>query len=244
MSTRSNIGIKNKDGSIHCIYCHFDGYLEHNGLILERYYKDQNKVKNLINLGDISSLGLNVYPDPEYEHTFDNRQKYVTVAYSRDRGEDKRIKKFDDMHDYMISFKNTWYDYAYLYDEENKEWLYSTIHLDYSIEDNFKSLKHKLNELNLLPKISKELDTILKNQVELSKKLFKDEYQICYESEEDCYNNYYELFKTPKGIENQIEILSDYRKDMLNSNLDKKLFKEIDNEINLLHNYLIKEKEL
>ena len=34
MSTRSSIGIKRKDGTIECIYCHSDGYLEYNGKLI------------------------------------------------------------------------------------------------------------------------------------------------------------------------------------------------------------------
>mgnify|MGYP003704491571 CR=1 FL=1 len=35
MSTRSNIGILNQDGTVDYIYCHFDGYVEHNMTLTE-----------------------------------------------------------------------------------------------------------------------------------------------------------------------------------------------------------------
>ena len=38
MSTRSRIAIKQNDGTYKSIYCHSDGYLEHNGYILYNYY--------------------------------------------------------------------------------------------------------------------------------------------------------------------------------------------------------------
>ena len=58
MSTRSSIAIKNEDGSIDAIYCHNDGYLTNNGAILYKNYQDPAKVQQLINLGSISSLGI------------------------------------------------------------------------------------------------------------------------------------------------------------------------------------------
>ena len=58
MSTRSNIGILNEDGTVNYIYCHFDGYLEHNGDILNEHYTTESKVRMLIGLGDLSMLGV------------------------------------------------------------------------------------------------------------------------------------------------------------------------------------------
>lgn len=72
MSTRSRIAIENQDGTVQSIYCHFDGYLEGVGKRLFNHY-DKEKLKSLIELGDISVLG---------ESTID------TIAYCRDRGED------------------------------------------------------------------------------------------------------------------------------------------------------------
>ena len=60
MSTRSNISIKRKNGTYDKIYCHSDGYLEYNGRILDTFYKDEQKINNLINLGDISVLGFSL----------------------------------------------------------------------------------------------------------------------------------------------------------------------------------------
>ena len=45
MSTRSNIGILNKDGTIESIYCHLDGYPEGVGLELYNQYNNKNKLK-------------------------------------------------------------------------------------------------------------------------------------------------------------------------------------------------------
>jgi hypothetical protein len=94
------------------VYCHWDGYLEHNGAILQEHY-DSAKANNLVAMGDMSSLGtvigeahpfsqfvsdtdeFKALPKAEqerikaetealYEHARD--QGYCTF-YNRDRGE-------------------------------------------------------------------------------------------------------------------------------------------------------------
>ena len=55
MSTRSSIAIKTADG-IKSIYCHWDGYVDHNGRILKEHYQSPAKIAELIALGDLSSL--------------------------------------------------------------------------------------------------------------------------------------------------------------------------------------------
>lgn len=87
MSTRSAIIHKTASGYAG-IYCHFDGYLEHNGQILHDHYQSQEKVAELIALGDISILEAKVAPDPKLPHRFDGqKQNGVVLAYHRDRGE-------------------------------------------------------------------------------------------------------------------------------------------------------------
>jgi len=85
MATRSRIGIELEDGTVKSIYCHWDGYPEHNGKILNEHYLDRTKVLELIELGNISTLGANVTTTEL--HDFNNPQPDVTVAYHRDRGE-------------------------------------------------------------------------------------------------------------------------------------------------------------
>jgi hypothetical protein len=73
MATRSRIAIENQDGSVISIYCHWDGHIETNGVILNNNYNTKDKVEALIELGNLSSL---------------NKTLETTVAYARDRGED------------------------------------------------------------------------------------------------------------------------------------------------------------
>ena len=49
MGTRSSIAIKTEDG-IKAIYCHWDGYVDHNGKILKEFYNTEvSKIKSQLN---------------------------------------------------------------------------------------------------------------------------------------------------------------------------------------------------
>ena len=56
MGTRSRIGYELSDHSVVSVYCHWDGYPEHNGKQLVEYYQNRNDVKELIDGGSMSSL--------------------------------------------------------------------------------------------------------------------------------------------------------------------------------------------
>lgn len=87
MGTRSTISMLNKEGEVLSAYCHWDGYLSHNGKILQEHYSSAQKVKELLSFGQISSLGEAVSPSNGVKHSFDERVEGVTVFYGRDRGE-------------------------------------------------------------------------------------------------------------------------------------------------------------
>jgi hypothetical protein len=69
------------DGSILAVYCHWDGYPSHNGKILNAHYTERSKVQELMDLGDLSSLG----PEIGEKHNFDAPPKGQCNAYGRDR---------------------------------------------------------------------------------------------------------------------------------------------------------------
>lgn len=83
MGTRSRIGVMHGN-KLKSVYCHWDGYLDHNGRILLEHY-DSAKANQLVSLGDISSLAPSL--DKPEGHSFDNRADGYTVFYGRDRGE-------------------------------------------------------------------------------------------------------------------------------------------------------------
>jgi len=105
MSTRSRIAIEKQDGTVESIYCHFDGYLSNNGEILQNHYSTKEKMKKLIELGDISSLG----DTPE-----------ETVAYHRDRGEDLNITSYPDVATLFDNGYNSSVEYVYCLTKENR----------------------------------------------------------------------------------------------------------------------------
>jgi hypothetical protein len=111
MGTRSRIAIKTPEGKYRSIYCHWDGYLSHNGKILLENYQDVDKINRLIDLGDISSLNEEV--EPTEAHSYDKPQKGVVIAYGRDRGEtDVEFRTHDTLEDIKKHFE----EYNYVWD--------------------------------------------------------------------------------------------------------------------------------
>ncbi len=124
MSTRSHIGIRNEDGSLDVIYCHWDGYLSHNGKLLFHHYQNPEKVRELVSLGDISSLNIHVKPT-ESTHSYATPQKDVVVAYGRDRHEDGvDTRHFESMDAYLATLKeeSVFIEFVYLYDVVERKW--------------------------------------------------------------------------------------------------------------------------
>ena len=127
MSTRSNIGIINKDSSMDVIYCHWDGYPCHNGALLLHHYKEEDKVRRLMQLGDISSLAEKLEPDPGQEHTFEKPADGVVVAYGRERGDkDAHARHYESVDAYRkeLQSSNTWIEFVYLYSVAGRQWLW------------------------------------------------------------------------------------------------------------------------
>jgi hypothetical protein len=122
MATRSRIGIeltdKNGERIVKSIYCHWDGYPEGVGKTLMEHYQDRDKVEKLIKLGAISFLEASI--EKPAGHTFDTPVKGHTVAYHRDRGEEKVPARVDaGVADF---FRKDFEQYGYILTEEG-EWL-------------------------------------------------------------------------------------------------------------------------
>ena len=121
MATRSTIALEFADDTVQQVYCHWDGYLENNGSILFKHYSDAYKLRDLIDLGDVSSLGTDVgikhdfsrldtpLPADEYERLYG----HMTTFYGRDRGEENTgAKPFVNFEDYVENFVHE--EYAYI----------------------------------------------------------------------------------------------------------------------------------
>jgi len=135
------IAIENPNSkSVKAVYCHWDGYLEHNGSILNKHYSASPKVNNLIALGDLSSLrpeigdkhlfsSLEIKDKAEreaYEKTVEN----MCTFYTRDRGEDAPYKFFPTIKEALGYYDGSWCEYFYLFkydaDMETGKWFYRT----------------------------------------------------------------------------------------------------------------------
>ena len=98
MATRSTIAMEFADGTVQQIYCHWDGYLEHNGKILFNHYVDPYKTRELIDMGGISSLCNTI-------------EETKQGAYHFWRGEELRVEKFNDFQDYLAHHQYEEYEY-------------------------------------------------------------------------------------------------------------------------------------
>lgn len=114
MATRSNIGYTLPNGKIRFVYCHWDGYPEYNGHILQHNYQQARKIAQLVELGDMSILGEEIGVKVDFDDR--DAQKGQCLYYGRDRGETGvEPKETDNVQDF---FQN---DYAYLWN--GTEWI-------------------------------------------------------------------------------------------------------------------------
>lgn len=136
MATRSGIGIENPNtGVIKAVYCHWDGYLDHNGRILNEHYAASPKVNNLIALGDISSLRAEI----GVKHAFSqldlceaDREEYEAqhgnscTFYGRDREETNvSYKRFETRKDFVNGIDGEYfYLFVYEADQQSGKWFY------------------------------------------------------------------------------------------------------------------------
>jgi hypothetical protein len=97
MGTRSTIALEFADGSVSQVYCHWDGYLENNGMILNTFYMDPFKVQKLLDLGDFSSLQETV-------------EETAEGAYAR-RGEELNVRRYQNSDEYFDCCQQEEYDY-------------------------------------------------------------------------------------------------------------------------------------
>ena len=120
MATRSTIALEFADGTIGQVYCHWDGYLAHNGKILFENYSNPFVLRDLIDLGSLSSLRPTIgtkHPFSMFEANmtqdeYANLYRDMTTFYGRDRGEtDVEAKYFKDFEDFKANCQQEEYDY-------------------------------------------------------------------------------------------------------------------------------------
>lgn len=120
MATRSTIALEFADGTIGQVYAHWDGYLSGNGKTLFENYSNPFILRDLIDLGSISSLGNTIGTQHPFSHydtelslvQFNNLYDNMTTFYGRDRGEtNTEAKYFKDFADYKANCQQEEYDY-------------------------------------------------------------------------------------------------------------------------------------
>jgi hypothetical protein len=120
MATRSTIALEFADGTIGQVYCHWDGYLSNNGKLLQEYYSNPFILRDLIDLGSLSSLRPQIgtkHPFSMFEANmtqdeFYNLYRDMCTFYGRDRGESESdATYFKDFADYEASGQAEEYDY-------------------------------------------------------------------------------------------------------------------------------------
>ena len=115
MSTRSNIAIAINSKDARIIYCHFDGYQTGVGRVLKLYYSNKEKVEQLINMGDMSSIDKFIGT----KHDFDNCPDGECNFYGRDRGEDNTDAWTSAINH---SWQGSGCDYDYLFKPDAGVW--------------------------------------------------------------------------------------------------------------------------
>ena len=179
MATRSMISIHQNDGKIRSVYCHWDGYFEHNGVILYNFYNTPEKVKELISYGDISSLGTEIGKKHDFGKLY-----YGCTFYHRDRGEDLDIREMDITSNINPYVQLDEEEYNYIFVEKTGKWI-----------------AKKENELQY-----HQLESIFK-KITLDEWMIDVSNQTQYEKIVDFYNKFGQSYlKMPKFDEVKYEI--------------------------------------
>ena len=135
MGTRSTIALEYADGTVEQVYCHWDGYLAHNGQLLLKHYSNPFILRDLIDLGDLSSLRATIGTKHAFSQ-FELRAEEVAgfklltenmcTFYGRDRDESGGGKKsFKDYEDYVANHQYEEYDYILRNDNGVAVWFVS-----------------------------------------------------------------------------------------------------------------------
>ena len=127
MATRSTIAIELADGTVKQVYCHWDGYVDGVGKTLQEHYSARSKVEELVEHGDLSSLGDVIGFKHPFTHigtdmTLDEHESNfgaMCTFYGRDREETMtEAKVFQSYQDYIENHQ--YEEYEYVFRQDNK----------------------------------------------------------------------------------------------------------------------------
>jgi hypothetical protein len=134
MSTNARIGIKISGINMLSIYSHWDGYPSWVGEKLLKYFNTEEKVKELLSMGNVSIMGDKIGEKVDF-HKFNSQENSQCLFYERDRGdsnEEAITHKIGDM-DYQYSFTYLFKNGAW-YVRKNKNFVLLT---EKMCEDNY-----------------------------------------------------------------------------------------------------------
>ena len=108
MSTRSQIGIYDpQKGTLEYIFCHWDGYLKCVGQRLLGFYDTEQKVRDLLSHGDLSSL-----------------QNSPEISYFT--GEPSQTVKVSSVEEAALSMMDGDIEFVYVFDVDSHKWVYAS----------------------------------------------------------------------------------------------------------------------
>lgn len=128
MSTRSFIGMVNRDHTITSVYCHWDGYPEYNGKLLLEHYDNRAITRKLLHKGDFSSL----------------RPKISDIEYYVDRGDEEVGAVKQTLDKFIEMCRESWCEYFYILKTDGT-WTVSTA----DTPDAFHDLEDTLNTVDI-----------------------------------------------------------------------------------------------
>lgn len=126
MATHSYIGILHENDSVDAVYCHYDGYLAGNGVILYDHYNSLEKAKELISKGSFGSLKKDINDIEYYKDKDSNHSNYY-------------------FHKLLLKREVREQNYIYLFHEKDNQWYVGN---KWNIDGNL--LEDELRKANLL----------------------------------------------------------------------------------------------
>ena len=150
MATRGRIAIK-ENGKYKYIYNHWDSDIEQLGVTLFKFYKDADKVRALINLGNVSSVGETIENNAccYKEHMDLNNNHPGTVAMYREgrtwkdydyynpdkQWEDCKPTEVDTLEEVLDVENVLGEEFIYIFDVEKNKWYMAYNREDFELKD-------------------------------------------------------------------------------------------------------------
>lgn len=127
MSTHCMIGIK-EENNVRAIYCHHDGYPKGVGKVLLDFYKEERKVRQLLELGSISSLGAFPISEAEFGKKYMPDRDIDTYVACDDYAAEEGIEENEaDIYAGEIGYlEDVQHSVSHAYLFKNGEWYINT----------------------------------------------------------------------------------------------------------------------